>query len=189
MFNKRKIFEVTALTSAALVSGLGGLLLFKQNVKKTDALSALWHLTLPTPEGTDYRLASLKGRHLLINFWATWCPPCVEELPLLNAFYLEHAQSEAGSKKSTKDVKSLQMLGIAADKASSVFQFLKKMPLDFPIVLAGFDGIALAQQLGSTTGGLPFTVWIAPDGSILFTKEGQLTTDDLQSLKSRFLSA
>ncbi|MDI9332960.1 MAG: TlpA disulfide reductase family protein [Cytophagales bacterium] len=136
---------------------------------------AIWSLTLPTPSGGDaLQLKAFQGRPLLINFWATWCAPCVEEMPLLDQF---HQQERA--RQST----DIHLLGIAADKAESVVKFLAHTPVHFPIALAGFDGIALSKRLGNQSGGLPYSVLIAKNGSILFTKEGQLTADELKTMR------
>ena len=113
-------------------------------------------------------MAALRGRPLLLNFWATWCPPCVEELPLLNAFYGEHR------------AKGWQVVGLAIDQPSNVRKFLERMPLDFPIALGGLGGTDLARGLGNEKGGLPFTVLFGANGSILKRKMGQLTAQDLQ---------
>ncbi len=114
-------------------------------------------------------MASMRGRPLLLNFWATWCPPCVQELPLLNAFYGEHR------------AKGWQVLGLAIDQPANVQKFLQRMPLDFPVVLGGLGGAELSRGLGNDKGGLPFTVMFAADGSISKRKIGQLTEKDLES--------
>ncbi len=137
-------------------------------------LSALWALTLQTPMGESLALAQFKDKPLLINFWATWCAPCIEEMPLLDKFHQENRSANRNS---------LQMLGIAADKSKSVLKFLKKAPVQFPIALAGFEGIALSQRLGNVQGGLPFSILIGKDGAILFKKEGQLTANDLKMIE------
>lgn len=183
MQHKRQFLKSISMGGAGLAAAAGGIWL--SQLGKADGSSSglpLWDLTLPTPDGRNLNLQRFKGAPLLLNFWATWCPPCVEELPLLNQFYLEKRQAQSSS------VKSFQMLGIAADKSASVIQFLKTHPIDFPVVMAGFEGLALSKQLGNASGGLPYSALIDANGTVLFTKEGQLTANDLQNLANRHLS-
>ncbi|MBC7619130.1 MAG: TlpA family protein disulfide reductase [Candidatus Saccharibacteria bacterium] len=127
-----------------------------------------WQTEWPTPQGTMLPMKSLAGKPMLLNFWATWCPPCIEELPLLNSFYKTH-----------KD-RGWQVLGLAVDKLQPVQTFLQKSPLDFPIGMAGLAGTELTRSLGNPAGGLPFSVVLSADGSILHRKMGRVTEEDLQ---------
>lgn len=129
------------------------------------AVQALWRLSLPTPQGLPLALAELRGRPVLLNFWATWCPPCVEEIPLLDAFYRQNSPS------------ACQVLGVAIDQAASVQRFLARSPVSFPIVLGGLEGSELARSFGNETGGLPFSVILGADGGIIDRKMGQLTPE------------
>ena len=126
-----------------------------------------WALTLPQPEGPDLALSSLRGRPLLINFWATWCPPCVREMPLLDSFYQQNKS------------KSLQMLGIAVDGAKPVTAFLARQPVSFLVALAGAEGSGLARALGNSAGGLPYTVLADAQGRILRRQMGELQAAQL----------
>lgn len=130
-------------------------------------LGQFWALELPTPSGQNIALASLKGRPLLLNFWATWCPPCVEELPLIDRFYQENA------------AKGWQVLGLAVDQPAPVKAFLSKSPVTFPIAMSGLAGVELSKSLGNLSGGLPFTVVIGSQGDVLHRKMGQVTPADL----------
>jgi thiol-disulfide isomerase/thioredoxin len=132
----------------------------------------LWSLQFDRPEGGTLALASLRGRPLLVNFWATWCPPCVKEMPLLDAF--ARAQAARGAA-------GWQVIGLAVDGPTPVREFLKKTPVGFPIGLAGFGGTELARQLGNTTGGLPYTVVLGADGQVLHRKLGETNVQELQS--------
>jgi len=110
---------------------------------------------------------AFRGRPLLVNFWATWCPPCVEELPLLNAFYREQR------------AKGWQVLGLAVDQTAAVRQFLQRLPLDFPVAMAGLGGTELSKRLGNSNGGLPFTVVFNAQGEVAHRKIGQVHEKDL----------
>lgn len=169
-------------TGAAMLAALAGIAWQGRKTEKTvgssstGAVSAgsqdpLWGLTLDTPQGQSLALQSLRGQPLIINFWATWCPPCIEELPLLNAF---HRQSHSNG---------WQILGIAVDRLEPVQKFLQRLPLEFPVVLAGMEGLALSKKLGNDTNGLPFSVLIAADGTILDRKIGKLEAADLANWK------
>ena len=157
-----------------LGAGIAGILTAERSfTPKKAQTDSLWPLALQTPTGLPVELKTFQGKPLLINFWATWCSPCIEEMPLLNQFYLKHSEHGANS---------FQLLGIAADKAESVAKFLKITSVQFPIALAGFDGIALSRNLGNLAGGLPYSILIGGKGDILFAKEGQLTTNDLSTI-------
>ncbi len=128
----------------------------------------LWDLTFSTPQGGSLAMRSLQGQPLLLNFWATWCPPCVEEMPLLDRFYAENSSN------------GWQVLGLAVDQAVPVTRFLQRMPMRFPIALAGLAGIDLSRKLGNTGGGLPFSVLFDGSARIRQRKIGQLSAQDLQ---------
>lgn len=137
------------------------------------ASDPFWGASLDTLDGGRLALASFHGKPLLVNFWATWCPPCIEELPLLEAFYQTHRS------------RGWQMLGIAIDQPSAVRNWLQRSPLSFPIVLAGLEGSQMSQQLGNAAGGLPFSVLFSASGETLERKLGQLSKSDLQRWAAR----
>ena len=139
------------------------------------AVQALWRLSLPTPQGTPLALAELRGRPILLNFWATWCPPCIEELPMIDAFWRENTAN------------GHQVLALAIDQPSAVRKFLTRQALGFSVGLAGLEGTQLAKSLGNAVGGLPFTVFFKADGSIWRQKMGQLTADDLAQWRTATL--
>lgn len=141
---------------------------FQPHAMDSGAEQALWAMEFERPEGGSVALQSLAGKPLLLNFWATWCPPCVEELPMLNAFFREHAAN------------GWQVLGLAIDQPSAVRKFLARIPLEFPVGLAGMGGTDLGRSLGNLTGGLPFTVVLGGNGKVLHRKMGQVTAQDLQ---------
>lgn len=135
---------------------------------KSSGLDDLWQMRFETPEGGQLAMQTLRGKPLLINFWATWCPPCVDELPLLESFYQQNKS------------KSMQIVGLAADKPETVRAFLKKLPLTFPIGITDLSGIALSKSWGNLAGGLPFSVMLAANGHVMQRKIGKLSNDDLK---------
>jgi hypothetical protein len=137
----------------------------------TGAVPAFWALKWSTPAGAALAMQSFQGRPLLINFWATWCPPCVEELPLINAFFQEN------------QAKGWQVLGLAVDKPAQVQAFLRRAPLAFPVAMAGFDGTELSRSLGNLSGGLPFSLALEAAGGIIQRKMGRLVLADLALLR------
>ncbi|QDL53631.1 TlpA family protein disulfide reductase [Rhodoferax aquaticus] len=137
------------------------------NSANLDPLEALWTLKWETPAGRQLQMLSFKGRPLLLNFWATWCPPCVEELPLLNSFFGKNKEN------------GWQVLGLAVDKLAPVQAFLQKMPVEFPVAMAGLAGADLGRKLGNMTGGLPFTVVLGKDGLVAHRKMGRISVEDL----------
>ena len=135
------------------------------------ALEALWALEAELPSGSVYKLSQLKGKPLVVNFWATWCPPCVEEMPLLDAFYRQNVAN------------GWQMVGLAADNAKAVTKFLGQTPVQFPTPLAGLAGIELSRTLGNLTGALPFTVVINSQGAIALRHMGKLNAEQIANFK------
>ena len=129
----------------------------------------LWDMEFETPGSTKLALRTFAGRPLLLNFWATWCPPCIEEFPLLDAFYQQNSRN------------GWQVVGLAVDQASAVEKFLRQYPVQFSIALAGVQGIELSRTLGNLAGGLPFTIVFDANSQPVQRKMGRLASQDLQA--------
>ncbi|ART55959.1 redoxin [Acidovorax carolinensis] len=165
---RRALYAGVAAAAAVGGAGLAWWRLQPHAVQE-GAAQALWAQAFYTPDGARLAMESFAGKPLLLNFWATWCPPCVDELPMLNNFYRENKAS------------GWQVVGLAIDQPSSVRKFLARLPLDFPVGLAGLGGSELGRSLGNLTGGLPFTVVFSGDGRVAHRKMGQVTPEDLKT--------
>jgi thiol-disulfide isomerase/thioredoxin len=137
-------------------------------VEEVDGVN-LWDLRFERPEGGEVVAATLRGRPLLLNFWATWCPPCVKEMPLLDDFYRAHA------------ARGWQVLGLAIEGPAPVREYLQRMPMGFPVGLAGDNGIDLSRSLGNENGTLPFTVVFDKRGTVVQRKRGAVHAADLSA--------
>lgn len=173
--NRRKLFVGAASVAALAGTGIAwwrekrqaALEDLSSGASDAQVLEALWALELATPDGKKLALLSFKGRPLLINFWATWCPPCVEELPLIDAFYQENLKN------------GWQVLGLAVDQLAAVNTFLGRTTINFPVALAGSAGIEMSKSLGNLSGGLPFTVVLNAGGKVAQRKIGRVKPEDL----------
>ena len=164
------------LSAAGLCFALAGLgvswwreHLKSQSSLTPEAANALWEARLQTPDGQEVSLADFKGQKLILNFWATWCIPCVEEMPLIDAFFQQNSS------------KGFKVLGLAIDQPSLVRRFLSQRPVSYPVLLAGLEGTELSRTLGDAEGGLPFTLVLDASGQVAFRKLGKLHPEDLES--------
>jgi len=164
---RRRLLYAGVASAAALAGAGWAWWKLRPHESSPDAAAALWPLSFDTPTGSQLAMQALRGRPLLLNFWATWCPPCVDELPLLDKFYRENT------------AKGWQVVGLAIDQPSAVRSFLERTPVSFPLGLAGFGGTELSKSLGNLAGGLPYTVVVAGSGEVLQRRMGQVTPADL----------
>jgi thiol-disulfide isomerase/thioredoxin len=122
-------------------------------------------ITLADLDGKPTKLASFAGRPLMVNFWATWCAPCRREIPLLNKIRMERKGQNA------------EIVGIAVDFREDVLAFVKKVPLNYPLLIGEEDGLAAAEAFGMGMG-FPFSVFADSKNRILTIKIGELHEDE-----------
>lgn len=123
---------------------------------------------LPDLDGGPQALAQWDGRVVLLNFWASWCAPCIEEMPLLDAYQQRNA------------ARGLQVVGIASDGAEPTREFLAGHPVRYPILIDDPERGDLSRDLGNRHGVLPYSVLIGRDGRILARHAGSFSEDSLE---------
>ena len=161
---RRLLFAGAA--GAALVAGAGVALRDRKGAEP--AAEALFAAAFDTPDGGRIDMRALRGKPLLVNFWATWCAPCVREMPQIDRFHREWAP------------RGWQVLGLAIDGPTPVREFLAtRLQIAFPIGLAGVEGTELSRRLGNERGGLPFSVVLDAEGRIVERKLGETHYDEL----------
>ena len=165
MKRRSLLFAATAVSAAA--AGVGGALWHRRRQEQTELHAQLWGKTFARPGGGQLQLASFLGKPVLLNFWATWCAPCVTELPLLDRFHRD------------QQARGWQVIGLAVDNDAPVLAFLAQRPVSFPVGLAGFEGLSLSRALGNTGGGLPFSVVFDATGAARHQKLGAIEPEEL----------
>jgi thiol-disulfide isomerase/thioredoxin len=168
--NRRQMLMTSAVAAVAAAGGAGwAWWRTRSGPALSDAEQSLWAQRFDQPSGGELAMGPLRGKPLVLNFWATWCAPCVKEMPMLDAFQREH------------QAQGWQVVGLAVDGPTPVREFLTKVPVAFPIGLAGFTGVDLAKSLGNERGGLPFTAVFDRQGAVSFRKLGTITPEDLSA--------
>lgn len=141
--------------------------LWRRRATGDDDPQGLWDMRFARPEGGELVMANLRGKPLLLNFWATWCVPCIRELPAMQQFQRDRA------------AQGWQTLALAVDSPVPVLEFASRFKLQLPVAMAGIDGLELMRRLGNAQGGLPFTVVFGPNGRVHARKLGETHADDL----------
>ena len=131
-------------------------------------LESLPSFALTDIGGTQRQIRDWLGQPLIVNFWATWCPPCLREIPLLNDYQAASAHP-------------VQVIGIAVDRDEAVQQFAAENPFNYPVLVGQSDAMDAAAQFGIDFLALPFTVFVAPDGALLAVHTGEITQGDLDN--------
>jgi thiol-disulfide isomerase/thioredoxin len=143
----------------------------KKNTKTFDAIAIKDITTLPftSLENKPLFLNEFQFHDkLIINFWATWCEPCKEELPELNNLHKQLTNNQ-----------EIKIIGVAIDEADAVSEFIKKIPVNYPILVSEPNGFKLGKQLGNDKGVLPYTVIVDTSYNVLNKFYGKIKLEDL----------
>lgn len=159
------------VAAAALAAGLYAGLRHERHGPAPDIapehIARLFATRLDDPAGTPQPFAQWQGKTLVVNFWATWCPPCREEMPAFSRLQDKYAAN------------GVQFVGIALDNADSVRDYAKQFPVSYPLLIGGPDGGELARQLGNTRLAMPYTLLLDPVGTPRYARLGALSEQEL----------
>ena len=124
---------------------------------------------LPDLDGQPRRIDEWPGKHLVLNFWATWCAPCRREIPLLKAFQDEHGDR-------------YQVIGIAVDFVEPVQAYAEETGFNYPVLIGQEDAMAVAETSGVEFIGMPFTMIVTADGALLTAYIGEIHQEELDHM-------
>lgn len=181
MNNKQKIFvgllAATALAGGFFVAQWVG----RPNLPQGDQAAAmpkeLVEFTLPDVNDKPHSINQWRGKLIILNFWATWCPPCREEIPIFIAM-----QEKYGDK-------GLQIIGVAIDKKQDVINYQDFNFINYPVLVGQEEVMGIMRQYGNRMGALPYSVVIGPQGRILGRKVGDYKRPELETLLEGLLPA
>jgi len=144
-----------------------------QAVQEVDVVP---HFSYPDLDGRQRSSEEFTDKVVVLNFWATWCPPCREETPEFVALQEQYADN-------------VQFIGIAIDDEEPVREFAESFSVNYPLLLGDVGAVSLSRQLGNRYEGLPFTVVAAPGGNVVLRHAGGLKRDQLEPLLRELGSA
>lgn len=157
------------LGMAVLAASVGGYIEHRQRQPDASIIDQPTPIDrLPDLNGTMHSLGDYRGRRVLLNFWATWCGPCLDEMPAL-----DRAQAQFGTRAGAV------VIGVAMDDPARASAFLRAHPLRYPMFLGSFDEPSTTRQFGDSTGVLPYSVLLGSDGRVLATHTGALSPQQM----------
>jgi len=170
-----RAFQILLFVSVMLVAGVGGYLLSGPPRPGAVDTGPMLKASLPDLSGTPQQIGNWKGKVLVVNFWATWCPPCLEEIP-----HFVRLQERLGGQ-------GLQFVGIAIDEADKVRAFAQKYAINYPVMIGQVDAIELSKTAGNKAGGLPYTLILDRSGEVVSQHYGGLDEEILQPIFDELL--
>lgn len=133
------------------------------------AAQTILALNLPDLDQKPQPLTQWRGKVLVVNFWATWCAPCREEIPM----FVKMQEKYRGQ--------GVQFVGIAIDQPDKTAAFAREFGVNYPLLIGGFDVVDLSRNAGNQQRGLPFTLIFDRGGEIKTTQIGELKQEKLEA--------
>ncbi len=168
--NRRQWISIIGISLLALLAGVvTSQWIYKTGLTSDPAIKAFFANSWQTPDGKSIDTDKWRGKVLVVNFWASWCPPCVEEMPTLDKLQQEFK------------AQNVLFVGIGIDSPSNIREFLAKTPVSYPIVIGGMEGSNLSKQMGNSQGALPYTIIINSQGKATSSKLGKISEEELRN--------
>jgi thiol-disulfide isomerase/thioredoxin len=169
------------IIALALVGAAAGGALYQWQRQGARAQAAgaadLYAATIADADGKPQPLSRWRGRVLVVNFWATWCAPCVAEMPALDRLQQEYAG------------RNVAIVGFGTEDAAQVRAFRERLGLHMVLLAGGFDALAIARNLGDQEGVLPYTAVFSTQGELLHTQLGDIAPEKLRAWLDEALKA
>jgi len=162
------MIRVAAYILVAVLALAGGVAVkvFLSRVEQSAAAS-LPLSSFPDLSGKQHSLSEWQGKIQVVNFWATWCPPCRKEIPDLIALQRDYAD------------KGIVVIGIAIDDRQAVADYLNETKINYPVLMGTDEGIAFARLLGNSVDAVPFTVIVGREGQIIYRQPGEFSKEKM----------
>jgi thiol-disulfide isomerase/thioredoxin len=167
---QKKALYLVPLALAALAAGAWlAQTRYSPQAPAAPAVAALWQLGFPDTQGRHQALSQWRGQVIVLNFWASWCAPCREEMPDFVALRTQYQS------------RGVEFVGVAIDNSANVAQFLQQMAINYPILIGEGAAHSLARQLGNPSGALPYTIVLDRDGKVVLSHLGRLPRATLET--------
>jgi peroxiredoxin len=186
----KKVLLIIAAFTLATAAGVGGFYMYQSlapqaTVQEQAAAyktndddiigSTRPDFSLSDVAGQIRNISEWDGKVLAINFWATWCPPCIKEIP--EFIEIQHKYEAQG----------LQFIGIALQRPEEVIEFMQTHGMNYPVLAGEMEVIKIAESYGNDIGALPYTVIVDRAGHIHYVKRGPLAGDTAEAIISKLL--
>ena len=167
--NRRQWMSIIGFNLVALAAGVAtSQWIFRTEPADDPAIKTFFTNPWQTSDGKSVDTKEWREKVLVINFWASWCPPCVEEMPTLDKLQAEFKSQ------------NVLFVGIGIDSPSNIREFLENTPVSYPIVIGGLEGSNLSKQMGNSQGALPYTIIIDAKGKSTSSKLGKISEEELR---------
>ena len=167
--------DLLVLGGVGLAATAAGSLLGPLAIQSRSGVPDLLGTRFPDFDGHSRRLLEWPRTILVCNFWATWCAPCLEEIPLLVDFRTKYVH------------KGVEVVGIGIDHVVKMREFAAKLRIPYPLLVGSIESIDLTRRLGNKTGGLPYTVVLDRSGGLVVQKVGAVLAGELDEMVARLM--